>query len=379
MFRAVAIRILFVFLVILWAQASIPENLNGFPYGADIQEVYKTPRFITALSNFDGVHYLKIAWDGYHEFDQAFFPLYPLLLRVVGNILLDNHIFAGIFISIASLSAAVLLLRRILTDHYGKVNAGFFILLLLFYPTSFYTQAIYTEGLFLFLVVACLYFLHKKQPGKAAAIAALSSFSRLQGVFLVFPIFMYFYDHKRSFLKNVWLIVRSKLHYLLACFIGLGLYMMYLHISKGDALYFFTSQPSFGANRSTSLIILPQAYFRYLKIFITAAPNFQYYVAIAEFLFFTASFATTLYVGYRAYLKKNSFEIGLSLFSLSYIVLPTLTGTFSSIPRYTLLALAQYLVFFSVKNNRIRVAILIFFAILQAVLLALFARGYFVG
>src|SRR5438552_70877 len=34
-------------------------------------------------ANLDGVHYLSIAGNGYHTYEQAFFPLFPLLIYLL--------------------------------------------------------------------------------------------------------------------------------------------------------------------------------------------------------------------------------------------------------------------------------------------------------
>lgn len=225
----------------------------------------------------------------------------------------------------------------------------------------------------------CFVCIKQKELLDGILFAAASSLIRIQGIFLIFPIFFSFYDFKKAFFVNVRVMLRHQIILLIAPFIGLFCYMGYLYIYFHDPIYFFTAQPSFGAQRSTSIVLLPQVFFRYLKIFITASHNFQYFVAVLEFIFFTASFTASAILGYSAYKHKNSFEFGLALFSLAYIILPTLTGTFSSLPRYTLLALAQYIVFAKIKNKLYRGVILGVCIFAQIVLLSLFSRGYFIS
>ncbi len=377
--KALIIRVILVFVVIALTRNLIQENLNGFPYGGAIQAKYGNPYPISVMANFDGVHYVKIASEGYKQFNQAFFPLYPLLIKFLAAPLNNNHVVAGILISTVSFIAGCTLLLKLLTDLYGQSKAVSSLLLLLVFPTSFFFQIIYTEGLFLFVCAAVLYALHKKRYTWVFFLAALSSLIRIQGIFLVFPIFFSFYDLKKPFFSSIFTIFRKHFALLIAPFIGLSCYMIYLYIYFHDPIYFFTAQPSFGAQRSTSLILLPQVYYRYLKIFITASHNFQYFVAVLEFIFFNISFIASLIFGYFAYKHKNAFEFGVSLFSLAYIILPTLTGTFSSLPRYSLLALAQYIIFAKIKNKFYRGAIICISILAQMVFLSLFSRGYFIS
>jgi hypothetical protein len=377
--KVIILRIILIFIVVVFAQHFISENLNGFPYGGAIQKRYQNPYPIAVMANFDGVHYANIAFEGYREFEQAFFPLYPVLIRSVGTYMNNNHVLAGVFISFVSLFIACNLLLKVLREYYGDIKAFFAVILILAFPTAFYFQAVYTESLFFALCATTIYFLHEKKPNKAAMVAALSSLARIQGVFLVFFFIFYFYNPKRTLVQNISLLFKKHFLYLLSPFVGLGIYMLYLYITKHDALYFFSAQPTFGANRSTSIILLPQVYFRYIKIFLTASHNFQFFVAVVEFIFFNVSFILSGYVGYRGFKNKNWFEVSLSLFSLAYIILPSLTGTFSSIPRYSLLALAQYIGLLNIKRKKYQVVLVVIFSILQVILLSLFSRGYFIS
>jgi len=69
----------------------------------------------------------------------------------------------------------------------------------------------------------------------------------------------------------------------------------------------------------------------------------------------------------------------LNLFSFINLLLPTLTGTFSSIPRYALMSVSMFLYLGEIRNAAFRTGILISFFILHAVLLGFFIQGYFVG
>src|SRR3989304_9578488 len=72
--------------------------LGFFPY-KEIAAQYNLPRFLTALANFDGAHYLLIAKNGYSQYQQAFFPLYPLLIRSLSFIFLNNYLLTALVIS----------------------------------------------------------------------------------------------------------------------------------------------------------------------------------------------------------------------------------------------------------------------------------------
>jgi len=53
-----------------------------FPYVDRVLEITNLPSWIWGFGNFDGVHYLRIAQNGYtSDYSQAFFPLFPLLRK----------------------------------------------------------------------------------------------------------------------------------------------------------------------------------------------------------------------------------------------------------------------------------------------------------
>src|SRR3989344_6875835 len=70
------------FFVAFLASFIFPGFKTSFPYANIALEVTNLPNWIWGFGNFDGVHYLRIAQNGYNaEFSQAFFPFYPLLIN----------------------------------------------------------------------------------------------------------------------------------------------------------------------------------------------------------------------------------------------------------------------------------------------------------
>lgn len=160
---------------------------------------------------------------------------------------------------------------------------------------------------------------------------------------------------------------------------GLFTYMIYLLKTTGDPFLFFNSQKVFGANRSTNLILLPQVYFRYLKIFFTASFNFQYFIAVIEFFIFNLVFLVLVFDLFYVLKKRNQNLLALNLFSLANLILPTLTGTFSSITRYSLLSLSFFLFLSKIKSKVVKITLGFLFLILHLILFGFYLQGYFIG
>lgn len=346
--------------------------LGFFPY-KDQLDKFRMPYWISALGNFDGIHYLLIAKNGYVQYEQAFFPLYPLLIRYLTPVF-GNGLVAGLIISNGFFLLGLIIIDKL----YGSKKDYWLILLIFSFPTAFFFGAVYNEGLFFLLFLASIYFLKRKNYLASVVFAFFASLTRLIGVFLVIPMFINWWFKDRS---------RGAFIAFLAPIIGLSVYSLYLLKTTGDPFYFLSSQPAFGANRSDHLILLPQVYWRYFKIFITANWDFRYFVSVIEFIFFNFVLAILAldFFKHVKFKKKFKLEIvdfdrlGLNLFSISNILLPTLTGTLSSIPRYSLMSISFFIYLTEIKNQSIKIILALIFVVFHIVLLAFFAQGYFIS
>ncbi len=395
---------MFDFIIIFFSQKIIPY-LGFFPYGDQLLN-FNLPSWIYALANFDGLHYLSIARNGYAQYEQAFFPLYPILIKFLAPFFSNNQLVTGLVISNISFLLGLIILLKYLKLIFPKDRGSnmLTVIALLLFPTSFFFGAVYTEGLFFLFLITTLYFLKKDNYLFAGLFAFFASLTRLVGVFLIIPIFFHLIqrmaprlrgdDNNRTMkqLKNVFILNTRYLILAVSPLIGLGIYCLYLYQTTGDPLFFVTSQPIFGANRSSNLILLPQVYWRYFKIFITAAHDPRFYVSIVEFLIFNFVFVVLILDLFKNLGIKNwklarnlKFEIknydllSLNIFSLSNIILPTLTGTLSSIPRYSLFSISFFIYIAQRKNNFVKYFILFTFLFLHILLLGYFTQGYFIS
>jgi len=358
---------------------------NRFAYADRVLTITHLPSWIWGFGNFDGVHYLKIAQSGYAaDLSQAFFPLYPLLIRFFNFFPKDNlldpvlfndpsYFYTAMVLSIIFFIGALYFTYKLFSENYNKKIAQISILLLLSFPTAFYFGAVYSESLLLLLTVLTFWFTKKDKFLLAGLFAALASATKIQGAILFIFLAVELWQKYRNNLSEQRKHFTKDLLGILIAPLGLIFYMVYLKNTTGDFFYFLSSQPSFGAGRSSlPLIFLPQVIYRYLKIFLT--------VKVASLAFFNAFLEFSMTMGTVVVLimafKKMKFSYW--IFSLLVVVLPTLTGTFSSMPRYVLMAfmLFPYLAVRYEKNIKL---IIIAQAFLQIILLSMFIRGYWVS
>jgi len=332
--------------------------------GGGLENYLKNP-LIWGWANMDGMHYLSIAQNGYFQYEQAFFPLYPLLIRFFILFTGGNFLLSGLLVSHLFFIGSLVVLYYLLKLDYPSTKANWVIFLLLGFSTSFFFVSVYSESLFLFLTLCAVYFTRKKKWYMASFFALFAGATRLMGIFLV-PLIAYEIWKQKTKIRLI------NLFPLLISSLGLIFYMVYLKITVNDPLFFFHAQPAFGANRSgNKLIFLPQVIFRYIKIFVTSTINYDYLIALFEFLMIII----TIYI-----LIKNIYKIRVSyqIFAWLSLLTPTLTGSLSSIPRY-ILTIFPFFIALSLEKNLIKYIFLIINASLLIILTMYFFRGYFVA
>jgi hypothetical protein len=179
-----------------------------------------------------------------------------------------------------------------------------------------------------------------------------------------------------SWLKKNWsVIIAASLGAL-----GLLSYMLYLWWEFNDPLFFLHQQAAFGAGRQESLVLWPQVVWRAVKILVTARPfDWKYFAYFQEFLVGVGSILILVWGWWQR--KMTKLSLGLLIYSLGCVLMPTLTGTFSSLPRYVLVAwpIWQILAVWSVKNPGWARLGLAFSLILLIINAALFIQGYWVA
>lgn len=321
-----------------------------FPY-YDTDLAPRYTQLVSLPAHFDGVHYLRLAAKGYDdEGEQAFFPLYPLLIRLISWTSLDPLV-SALLINLACLVGLSLLLPRAS------------LLLILTFPSSFFLLAVYTEALFLFLLALVWRLLSRQQYFFAALAIGLLSGVKVVGVAMVVPLIILLWPR----------IVKLVLYLPLAS-AGLISYMTYLSVRFGDPLKFFHVQPMFGGGRSgDELIWLPQILYRYTRMILTFDfHSFVYARVWWELLTFLL--AAGLLILWRKRLDTPSWW-----YCLIVILLPTFSGSLSSFPRYALAALPLFTIAASLLSRKNYLLVIAANSTLLGLMILIFARGWFVA
>ncbi|MFH2085976.1 MAG: hypothetical protein ABII21_04300 [bacterium] len=346
---------------IFWTVSKYPIYTPSFPYH---QTIAHLPRQLSILGNFDGANYLWISTHGYpiKGGEVAFFPLYPILISTLVNLGIEP-LYAALIFNLFCVTIIGLLIHQL----YPKLSAKF-LLLFLSFPVSFYLVSAYTETLFILFFLTFMLCLKQQRWWLAALIAGLASGTRLVGaIFGVILIIEYFRYHPITINhKLLTMFILSEL--------GLLAYMYFLFTTRGDPLSFIHAQPLFGMGRSGGeIIFLPQVLYRYLKMLLTVdTMSLLYWRVLWELLTFLAS----LYLLIKYWVKLTPAE---RIYTAWVVLLPTLSGTLSSFPRYALVAIPLFLA----VAKEIKPIYLTFIVLAQSSLLIfnliLFTRGLFVA
>lgn len=367
-----------------WIAQFLFTYAPSFPYADSILAPSQLPQWIYSWANFDGVHYLTIAEKGYlgTGLIQAFFPLLPAIFMRGISLLFGGqiHLLAfGLFLTNAFALLSVIVWFAFLKQQFSLRSAWFGTVLLLVFPTSFFFGALYTESLFFLCVIGAFLSAERHNWLLAGVFTACATATRIVGIFLVPALLIDLWlqwreFHKpqlREFLSSQW---RS------VCWIAFGSigligYMVYLWHTFGDPIYFLHVQSEFGAGRSEGLVIYPQVVWRSLKMLFTVVPDsWRYYTLVLEFLAGCLGLVGLLFAAVKS-------RISYSIFALGAFALPTLTGTFSSMPRYILICFPLYLLIIRLTERRPRLqwCILVISAVSMVLNCMLFIQGYWVS
>ena len=196
-------------------------------------------RWLNAWADWDGQWYVRIARVGYRaRASAAFFPLYPMLLRLLSQFADHGYIVVGVALSLACYVAAMVVLYKLVAIDYGDGIASWTVIFASLFPTSFFFQAVYTESIFLLTIVTCLYFARRERWLLAGLGGFLAALTRNTGILVVLPMALFYLDARGW----RWRRLDRRLGWFALVPAGLALWMLYLRVRLGDALAFSHAQ-----------------------------------------------------------------------------------------------------------------------------------------
>lgn len=210
-------------------------------------------------SRWDTGFYLSIANEGYRykgvELPSvAFFPLLPLLIRLITAVIGDPLI-SGILVSNAALLLAMILLYLLVKSEFGQETAQRSVWYMLIFPTSFFGSAIYSESLFLLGAIGALYLARKGYWESAALIGILTALTRFLGILLAPLLIAEWFIQRRRLSEERRPPILALLGGMLVP-LGTLFYLIYLKIAFGDPLAFVHASEVWGRQPQSPFISL---------------------------------------------------------------------------------------------------------------------------
>ena len=149
--------------------------------------------FVQALGRWDGAWYVNVARAGYQDVrwgdapfaSRAFFPGYPLLVRVFSTITQTSDLLAAVIVTTLLGAIAAVLAWRLVAEISGEAAARRAVTLLCFSPGAFALSMAYSEALFIVATLAALLFAVRRSWVAAGVCGAVAGFTRPNGLAVI--------------------------------------------------------------------------------------------------------------------------------------------------------------------------------------------------
>ena len=164
------------------------ERLQGF-----------AGRLLGPWAHWDGVWFVRIAADGYkaHPHSEAFFPLYPLLVRAVAAGV-GNYVVAGLIVSLACYAGAMVVLFRLARAELGPRVALWSVVFISVFPTALFFQAVYSESPFLLFTLLAFWWARGSRWPLACLAGFLAVLTRSTGLVVLLPLALMWWEQRRG-------------------------------------------------------------------------------------------------------------------------------------------------------------------------------------
>lgn len=361
------LKILVIWLILLFAIVALaPKYIKETVYlGSKNGFGQDAPRLAWSWANLDGNHYLSIARNGYFRFQQGFFPLYPILIRITHDISGLPYVFGGLVVTYLSLAGFLVMFHKLLRLDYSQSSSYWTLLWFLALPASFYLVAVYNDSLFLFLAASAFYLARRGRWWLAGLVGMLASLTRVTGIAL-FPALVLesmFVLGKRR---------RGNIAPLMLIPLGMVIYLWYLNIYHGSWKLLMESMAVWGQDKP---VFPGQTLFRYAK-----ALGSMKAIGIGTIVG-TIDLISVFLSGYLFGAGGKHWRPSYQVFSLVVIFIPLFSGTFLGMPRYFIHAFPLVILLSRIFYHRktLGVIVMAILIMLELYLLAYFSQGHFIA
>lgn len=252
-FLAFVVTRLMVVVVTYFSMVQIPVRL-----GEDLWRYNPHNIIPDGLIRWDSGWYIDILKNGYTLHTAAFFPFYPLIIKL-STIFTSKTYLVGLLISNISFLVSLFYLYAFTQEEFDASTAGRVVFYLACAPAAFVFSTYYSESIFMLFITACFYYSRHEKWFLAGLAGALASATRLTGVLIaVFILFEALWQKGVRFIPKPWSytaqidLIKSDLRLLPKAWKGIaasvfstsGLiaFMVFLYQKFGDPLAFLHAE-----------------------------------------------------------------------------------------------------------------------------------------
>lgn len=205
---------------------------------------------------WDSGQFTGIATQGYNElYRMAFFPLFPLLERLLMVVVRDPFV-AGLIISNVVTLGMFMVFYRLVKEDFDGERAWRSVLYLAVFPTAFFFVTAYNESLFLFFSILSFYYMRRGRWWLAGLTALFASLTRSIAVCLFVP-FAYEYLRQRDF---QWRAIRFDILSSVGIIGGIVIFGIYGYFTFHNFLAFSQAQQFWGRQFTPPWFVFLKAY-----------------------------------------------------------------------------------------------------------------------
>ena len=346
----------------------VPVGVPGWPAPILTPGLHN---LFTSFERFDALWFLRIAASGYRANDgsAAFFPLYPIAVRVISSVIGGRPLAAAILVSNAATFGALCALYFLTASELSERIAKTTVLYVALFPTAVFLFAPYSEALFLLLTLTAFWGARRHRWWIAAAAGIGAALTRNVGLLLVPALLVEAFQQWRR--KEVRLV--PALGAALAPALGTIAYLGYWRARTGDWLAPVHVQSGWERHLSspTSTIVRGTGEaFRWFGVF---AGGYHF----LDWLLFVPFVAALVYSAWRL---RPTYVTYLGLSLLAPLMFIFAQRPLMSLPRFEVVMFPAFWAFAEATDRGWlpRTAVIALFAGGLAVFTLLFANWYYI-
>ncbi len=216
----------------------VPSYFNSVYHFIQDPRTYGLPaNALYVVFPSDAQIYLKIATHGYRDtFFLTWFPGYPFFVWLF-NLAIQNIKISALLVSNLAASTAFIFLYRLLHKQYDSAIAFQAVVLLSFFPYSFYFHTGHSEGLFFLWTVLAFYYWDRKKYLAGGVISVLATLTRPFGI--IIPL-VFFIDFLHQLIKKTKMGIGEGLGIIASLFLSPAALLIYGYFNfmlTGDFLF----------------------------------------------------------------------------------------------------------------------------------------------